>query len=40
LAGDPAAVMDILRRGTMAAREAAAATLARVKQAMKLDYFG
>lgn len=38
-AKDPAAVMEILRVGTMRAREVAAATLARVKRAMKLDYF-
>lgn len=39
LARDPAAVMEILRRGTMDARAAAADTLARVKRAMKLNYF-
>jgi hypothetical protein len=31
--------MQILRRGTDAAREVAANTLSRVKHAMKLDYF-
>lgn len=39
LARDPAAVMEILRRGTMDARAAAVDTLARVKRAMKLNYF-
>lgn len=39
LARDPAAVMEILRRGTIDARAAAADTLARVKRAMKLNYF-
>lgn len=39
LARDPASVMEILRRGTMGARAAAADTLARVKRAMKLNYF-
>lgn len=39
LARDPASVMEILRRGTMDARAAAADTLARVKRAMKLNYF-
>ena len=39
LARDPAAVMEILRVGTAGARERAATTIARVKRAMKLDYF-
>jgi len=39
-AKDPGAVMEILRQGTIAAREVAAATTDRVKRAMKLDYFG
>ncbi|MDR1071569.1 MAG: tryptophan--tRNA ligase [Rickettsiales bacterium] len=39
LAKDPGAVMETLRKGTAEAREAAAATLSRVKRAMKLDYF-
>jgi tryptophanyl-tRNA synthetase len=39
LAKDPAEVMNILRHGTEAARAAAAATLSRVKTAMKLNYF-
>ncbi|MCL1892212.1 MAG: tryptophan--tRNA ligase [Alphaproteobacteria bacterium] len=38
-AKDPGEVMEILRRGTIHAREVAAATVARVKKAMKLDYF-
>ena len=40
LARDPASVMEILRRGTMDARAAAAETVKRVKAAMKLNYFG
>jgi len=40
LAKNPEAVMEILRDGTMRARKVAAETLARVKKAMKLDYFG
>ena len=32
-------VYDILKQGSMAAREEAAATLAEVKRAMKIDYF-
>ena len=32
-------VYEVLRRGTEAAREAAAATLAEVKRAMKINYF-
>ncbi|MDR0449381.1 MAG: tryptophan--tRNA ligase [Rickettsiales bacterium] len=39
LAKDPAAVMEILRKGTLKARERAAATRDRVMKAMKLDYF-
>ncbi|MCL2369471.1 MAG: tryptophan--tRNA ligase, partial [Alphaproteobacteria bacterium] len=39
LARDPAAVMKILEDGTARARKIAAATNARVKRAMKLDYF-
>ena len=39
LARDPASVIEILHRGTMDARAAAADTLARVKRAMKLNYF-
>ena len=39
LARDPASVMEILRRGTMDARAAAAETVKRVKAAMKLNYF-
>jgi tryptophanyl-tRNA synthetase len=38
-AKDPAAVMEILQRGTMQAREVAAATTARVKKSMGLNYF-
>ena len=36
---DPAAVMDILRAGTQAARAVAAVTMADVRKAMKLNYF-
>ena len=39
LAKDPAAVMEILRQGSFAAQAAAAETLAKVKHAMKIDYF-
>ena len=39
-ARDSDAVMEILRRGTNAARPRAAATLSRVKHAMGIDYFG
>ena len=39
LAKDPGAIMEILRTGTLRARETAAQTLARVKRAMKLQYF-
>ena len=39
LAKDPAAVMEILRRGSYTAQEAAAQTLSKVKHAMKIDYF-
>ncbi len=38
-AKDPQAVMDMLKRGTEKAREAAAVTLAEVKGAMGLNYF-
>lgn len=38
-AKDPAAVMQILKDGTDRARHVAAATLAHVKRAMKLNYF-
>lgn len=38
-ARDPDAVMEILRVGTMRARERASATLTRVKRAMGLEYF-
>jgi tryptophanyl-tRNA synthetase len=38
-AKDPGAVMDMLRKGSIAAREVAARTTLRVKKAMKLDYF-
>lgn len=38
-AGDPAAVMDMLRAGSIAARTVAAATTDRVKRALKLNYF-
>ena len=40
LAKDPAFVWDILRSGTIKAREQAAQTVKRVKQAMQLNYFG
>lgn len=39
LAKDAGAVMDVLKKGTVRARETAAETLARVKKAMRLDYF-
>ena len=39
LAKDPGAVMEILKKGSEKAREAAAATLSDVKRAMKIDYF-
>ncbi len=39
LAKDPGAVYDMLVKGTATAREKAARTLARVKRAMKIDYF-
>ena len=39
-AKDPAAVFEILREGTEAANEVAAATLREVRAAMKIDYFG
>jgi len=39
LAKDPAAVMQIVRKGTQKAYEAAAQTLADVRKAMCLDYF-
>jgi tryptophanyl-tRNA synthetase len=38
-AKDPAQVMDILKKGTVAAREAAAQTLSEVRKAMRIDYF-
>lgn len=38
-AKDPAAVMEMLRKGTIRARAVAAATTARVKKAMGLNYF-
>ena len=36
---DPGYVMDVLRQGTEVAQAAAAETLAKVKHAMKIDYF-
>ena len=39
LAKDPAAVMEILRKGSFAAQAEAAKTLDKVKRAMKIDYF-
>lgn len=39
-AKDPAAVMKMLEQGTEVARETAAKTLAEVRKAMKIDYFG
>ena len=36
---DIPAVMEILHKGSIRAREKAAATLAEVKHAMKIDYF-
>ena len=39
LAKDPAAVMEILRKGSFAAQAEAARTLDKVKHAMKIDYF-
>ena len=39
LARDPASIMEMLRQGTIKAREAAAETVAEVKRAMKLNYF-
>ncbi len=38
-AQDPAAVMHLIREGTAKTRERAIATMARVRQAMKIDYF-
>lgn len=38
-AKDPAQVMKILEKGTVKAREKASQTLARVKEAMKINYF-
>ncbi len=38
-AQDPASVWEMLKRGTLQARETASRTLAEVKQAMCLDYF-
>jgi len=40
LAGDPGYVMDVLKAGTARANEVAEATLAEVRQAMRIDYFG
>lgn len=39
-ANDPAEVMNILKKGTEEARETASSTLAEVRKAMKIDYFG
>ena len=39
LAKDPAAVIEILRKGSFAAQAEAARTLDKVKHAMKIDYF-
>ena len=39
MAKDPAAVMEILREGSFAARAEAARTLDKVKHAMRIDYF-
>lgn len=39
LAQDPAFITNMLRDGTSKARERAVATMARVRQAMKIDYF-
>ena len=39
LAKDPGAIMDILRAGSNAAKDAAAQTLDKVKHAMQIDYF-
>lgn len=39
LAGDPAAVMEILKEGSFRAQAEAAKTLSRVKHAMRIDYF-
>jgi tryptophanyl-tRNA synthetase len=39
-AKDPAEVMRMLEKGTEVARATAAGTLAEVRQAMKIDYFG
>lgn len=39
IAADPAAVLDLVRKGTQHAREVAAKTLAEVRSAMKIDYF-
>ena len=39
LAKDPSAIMDILRAGSNAAKDAAAQTLDKVKHAMQIDYF-
>ena len=38
-AKDPAAVYDILRKGSIAAREIAAKTLDEVRDAMQINYF-
>ncbi|MBQ9474993.1 MAG: tryptophan--tRNA ligase [Bacteroidales bacterium] len=39
LAGDKAAVLEILRKGSETAREAAAQTLSEVRRAMRIDYW-
>ena len=39
LAGDPAAVMEILKEGSFRAQAEAAKTLSKVKHAMRIDYF-
>ena len=39
LAGDPAAVMEILKKGSFRAQAEAAKTLSKVKHAMRIDYF-
>ncbi|MBY0353435.1 tryptophan--tRNA ligase [Candidatus Babeliales bacterium] len=38
-AKDPAAVMDILKKGTAATRERAAVMMQKIRQAMKINYF-
>lgn len=39
LAQDPGFVLDIIKKGTLVAREAAAQTMSEVRRAMKIDYF-